>query len=209
MCCVCCRPGVPGHPCLQSGNGKGRDLPASPQRWGCRLPERRNKAAPIDSLKLAENLARPCLYSSGPIGSGSGSNAPARRGSAGTAQVDALQPGAGAAQVDGTQVGGATSRSGGSGGTADGTIERPAALPCSSSEAAGMVVAAMSDRPEGVLLRMLRWIDSGVGRLLERMGRTEQQVGTAQLSIGRILEQLDRIERRLEDIERRLPPRPE
>ena len=70
-----------------------------------------------------------------------------------------------------------------------------------------MVVAAMSDRPEGVLVRMLRWIDSGVGRLLERMGRTEQQVGTAQLSISRIFEQLDRIERRLEDIERRLPPR--
>jgi hypothetical protein len=42
-----------------------------------------------------------------------------------------------------------------------------------------MVVAAMSDRPEGVLVRMLRWIDSGVGRLLERMGGTEQQVATA------------------------------
>ena len=64
----------------------------------------------------------------------------------------------------------------------------------------------MSDKPEGALVRMLRWIDSGVGRLLERTGRTEQQVGTAQLAIGQVIKQLDRIEKRLDDIERRLPP---
>ena len=66
----------------------------------------------------------------------------------------------------------------------------------------------MSDRPEGVLVRMLRWVNSGVGRLLEKKtGRTEQQVDKTQLAIGRIIEQLNRIEKRLEDIERRLPPR--
>ena len=63
----------------------------------------------------------------------------------------------------------------------------------------------MSDRPEGILVRMLRWIDSGVGRLLERTGRTEQQVDIARLSIDRIINQLERIERRLDSIERRLP----
>ena len=71
----------------------------------------------------------------------------------------------------------------------------------------GFCETSMSDRPEGVLVRMLRWVDSGVGRLLERTGRTEQQVDKTQLAIGRIIEQLNRIEKRLEDIERRLPPR--
>jgi hypothetical protein len=74
-------------------------------------------------------------------------------------------------------------------------------------EAMGFCETSMSDRPEGVLVRMLRWVDSGVGRLLERTGRTEQQVDKTQLAIGRIIEQLNRIEKRLEDIERRLPPR--
>ena len=61
----------------------------------------------------------------------------------------------------------------------------------------------MSDRPEGVLVRMLHWINSGVGRLLEPTGRTEQQVGIAQLAIAQIISRLDRIEERLDDIQRR------
>jgi hypothetical protein len=65
----------------------------------------------------------------------------------------------------------------------------------------------LSDRPEGILIRMLRWIDAGIGRLLERAGRTEQQIGVTQKSIDRIVETLDRIEGRLEQIEQRLPPR--
>lgn len=85
--------------------------------------------------------------------------------------------------------------------------ETPVACAVFLSKAMGFCETSMSDRPEGVLVRMLRWVDSGVGRLLERTGRTEQQVDKTQLAIGRIIEQLNRIEKRLEDIERRLPPR--
>ena len=92
-------------------------------------------------------------------------------------------------------------------GSREGAIGTPVACAVLLLEAMGFCETSMSDRPEGVLVRMLRWVDSGVGRLLERTGRTEQQVDKTQLAIGRIIEQLNRIEKRLEDIERRLPPR--
>ena len=64
----------------------------------------------------------------------------------------------------------------------------------------------MSDKPESLIVRMLRWIDSGVSRLMERVGQTERQTAATQLALGRVMEALGRIEARLERIERRLPP---
>ena len=66
----------------------------------------------------------------------------------------------------------------------------------------------MSDIPENLIVRMLRWIDAGISRLMERIGRTEQQTAVAQLSMKQVLAILERIEARLDQIERRLPPGP-
>ncbi|HYZ63400.1 MAG TPA: hypothetical protein VE650_13185 [Acetobacteraceae bacterium] len=66
----------------------------------------------------------------------------------------------------------------------------------------------MSDKPENTIVRMLRWIDSGVARLIERVGRTEQQTSIAQLSLQEVRTALERIEARLERIERSLTDRP-
>jgi hypothetical protein len=64
----------------------------------------------------------------------------------------------------------------------------------------------MSDKPETLIVRMLRWIDSGISRLMERVGYTEQQAAVTQVSLQHILATLARIEARLDRIERRLPP---
>jgi len=64
----------------------------------------------------------------------------------------------------------------------------------------------MSDKPDSVIVRMLRWIDSGVSRLMERVGHTEQQAAVTQISLKEIAATLERIEARLDHIERRLPP---
>ena len=64
----------------------------------------------------------------------------------------------------------------------------------------------MSDRPETVIVKMLRWIDSGISRLMERVRQTEQQTAVTQISMKQVMETLDRIEARLDRIERRLPP---
>lgn len=69
------------------------------------------------------------------------------------------------------------------------------------------MVAGMSDKPEGVIVKMLRWIDAGISRLMERVGRTEQQTAVTQLSMKQVLTTLERIEAKLDQIERRLPPR--
>jgi hypothetical protein len=65
----------------------------------------------------------------------------------------------------------------------------------------------MSDKPDGLVVRLLRWIDSGISRLIERTGRTEQQAWATQLSVNQIVATLARIEARLDQIEQRLPPR--
>ena len=52
----------------------------------------------------------------------------------------------------------------------------------------------MSGRPEGVVVRMLRWIDSAISRLLKRI----RQTAATQLSMGRIVATLERIDARLE-----------
>ena len=62
----------------------------------------------------------------------------------------------------------------------------------------------MSDRPENTIVRMLRWIDAGIARLIERVSRTEQQSSVAQLSLQEVLAALERIETRLDRIERQL-----
>lgn len=64
----------------------------------------------------------------------------------------------------------------------------------------------MSDRPEALVVRMLRWIDSGISRLMERVGYTEKQAAVTQISLKQMTDTLERIEARLEQIERRLPP---
>ncbi len=64
----------------------------------------------------------------------------------------------------------------------------------------------MSDKPESMIVRMLRWIDAGLSRLIERAARTEQEVVVTQLSMKRVVATLERIEARLDQIERRLPP---
>ena len=64
----------------------------------------------------------------------------------------------------------------------------------------------MSDKSESVIVKMLRWIDSGLSRLMERVRQTEQQTAVTQLSLKQVVEMLERIEARLERIERRLPP---
>lgn len=64
----------------------------------------------------------------------------------------------------------------------------------------------MSDRPEGLIVRMLRWIDAGINRLMERIGHTERQAAITQVSLQQIAGTLERIEARLTRIERRLPP---
>ncbi len=64
----------------------------------------------------------------------------------------------------------------------------------------------MSDRPEGLVVRMLRWIDAGIAKLIERVSRTEQQAAVTQVSLQQVVATLARIEARLERIERSLPP---
>ena len=64
----------------------------------------------------------------------------------------------------------------------------------------------MSDKSESVIVKMLRWIDSGVSRLMERVRQTEQQTAVTQVSLKQVMETLERIEARLDRIERRLPP---
>ena len=65
----------------------------------------------------------------------------------------------------------------------------------------------MSDKLEGVVVKMLRWIDSGVSRLMERVRQTEQQTAVTQLSLKQVMETLDRIDARLDRIEQRLLPK--
>ena len=64
----------------------------------------------------------------------------------------------------------------------------------------------MSEKSESVIVKMLRWIDSGVSRLMERVRQTEQQTAVTQISLKQVVETLARIEGRLDRIERRLPP---
>jgi hypothetical protein len=66
----------------------------------------------------------------------------------------------------------------------------------------------MSDKPENLIVRMLRWIDSGISRLMERVGHTEQQAAVTQTSLKEMAATLERVEARLDQIERRLPPAP-
>ena len=66
----------------------------------------------------------------------------------------------------------------------------------------------MSDQPDTLMVRMLRWIDSGVPRLMERVGRTEQAVSVTQVFTKKITTTLERIGARLDQIEQRLPPKP-
>jgi len=66
----------------------------------------------------------------------------------------------------------------------------------------------MSDKGETTIVRMLRWIDTGVGRLMERVGRTEQQTAVTQIELKAVMESLARIEARLGAIEQQLSPRP-
>src|SRR5438270_7956468 len=52
----------------------------------------------------------------------------------------------------------------------------------------------MSDKPDSVIVRMLRWIDSGVSRLMERVGHTEQQAAVTHISLKEIAATLQRID---------------
>ena len=65
----------------------------------------------------------------------------------------------------------------------------------------------MSDKPESVVVKMLRWIDSGISRLMERVRQTEHQTAVTQLSLKHVVDMLERIEARLDRIEQRLPPK--
>ena len=66
----------------------------------------------------------------------------------------------------------------------------------------------MSDKTDNAIVRMLRWIDAGVSRLVERVARTEQQTAVTSIELTRVLESLARIESRLEAIEQRLARTP-
>ena len=42
--------------------------------------------------------------------------------------------------------------------------------------------------PQKGLVRVLRWIDAGIRRLLEWVGQTEHQMGTTQIAVNQIIQ---------------------